>query len=243
MDAQSLRQIRRRSLHVNFTPTYPKLPPKSLSLQSYPGRRKLWLLIFLHPKNRNKGTFAKTAFYKSALCFLPRRSDTTLHTPCFQKNPRVRKIRVRNSGAGNGCANFLDAWNFCVLSAGKSMSIKFCVLGFFFWGGGGECRFYFYGLRGYFWLFFTHAKISQRPPSNFAAKQCFVFDKALVMRDPAAKSTYMACTRRSRCLSKRHSLAHGKEQHPHVVKFAHPSFKPACVQQEMLLSRLNRDVF
>ena len=31
---------------------------------------------------------------------------------CFgsQKNPRVRKIFVRNSGAGNGCANFMDAW-------------------------------------------------------------------------------------------------------------------------------------
>ena len=27
-----------------------------------------------------------------------------------QKNPRVRKIFVRNSGAGNGCANFMDAW-------------------------------------------------------------------------------------------------------------------------------------
>ena len=26
-----------------------------------------------------------------------------------QKNPRVRKIFVRNSGAGNGCANFMDA--------------------------------------------------------------------------------------------------------------------------------------
>ena len=24
-----------------------------------------------------------------------------------QKNPRVRKILVRNSGAGNGCANFM----------------------------------------------------------------------------------------------------------------------------------------
>ena len=49
-----------------------------------------------------------------------------------QKNPRVRKIRVRNSGAGNGCANFMDAWKKCVLSAGKPMSIKFLVLG----GGG-----------------------------------------------------------------------------------------------------------
>ena len=27
-----------------------------------------------------------------------------------QKKPRVRKIFVRNSGAGNGCANFMDAW-------------------------------------------------------------------------------------------------------------------------------------
>ena len=27
-----------------------------------------------------------------------------------QKNPRVRKILVCNSGAGNGCANFMDTW-------------------------------------------------------------------------------------------------------------------------------------
>ena len=29
-----------------------------------------------------------------------------------QRNPRVRKIRVRNSGAGNGCANFMGAGTF-----------------------------------------------------------------------------------------------------------------------------------
>ena len=64
----------------------------------------------------------------------------------LQKNPRVRKIRVRNSGVGNGCANFMDAWKKCVLSAGKPMSIKFRVLGGGFGGGGGgKCRFYFYG--------------------------------------------------------------------------------------------------
>ena len=57
----------------------------------------------------------------------------------FQKNPRVRKIRVRNSGAGNGCANFMDTRKKCVLSAGKTMSIKFLVL------GGGYFGFYFYG--------------------------------------------------------------------------------------------------
>ena len=50
----------------------------------------------------------------------------------FQKKPRVRKIRVRNSGAGNGRANFMDTWKKCVLSTGKPVSIKFRVLG----GGG-----------------------------------------------------------------------------------------------------------
>ena len=41
----------------------------------------------------------------------------------------------------------MDAWKNCVLSAGKPMSIKFCVLGggVFGGGGGGKCRFYFYG--------------------------------------------------------------------------------------------------
>ena len=38
----------------------------------------------------------------------PTKSQRSL--PLFQKNPRVRKIRVRNSGAGNGCANFMDTW-------------------------------------------------------------------------------------------------------------------------------------
>ena len=58
------------------------------------------------------------------------------------KNPRVRKIRVRNSGAGNGSPNFMDTWKKCILSAGKPVSIKFLVLGggggdFWVWGGGG----------------------------------------------------------------------------------------------------------
>ena len=34
-----------------------------------------------------------------------------LRLELLQKNPfSVRKIRVRNSGAGNGCANFMDTW-------------------------------------------------------------------------------------------------------------------------------------
>ena len=36
-----------------------------------------------------------------------------------QKNPRVRKILVRNSGAGDGCTNFMGARKKCALSAGK----------------------------------------------------------------------------------------------------------------------------
>ena len=67
----------------------------------------------------------------------------------IQKNPRVRKIRVRNSGAGNGCANFMDARKKCVLSAGKPVSIKFLVLGggvFWVWGGG-SADFIFMGAR------------------------------------------------------------------------------------------------
>ena len=65
-----------------------------------------------------------------------------------QKNPRVRKIRVRNSGAGNGCANFMDTWKKCVLSAGKTVSVKFPVFGGGFWGGGGgSADFIFMGAR------------------------------------------------------------------------------------------------
>ena len=77
----------------------------------------------------------------------------------FQKNPRVRKIRVRNSGAGNGCANFMDTWKKCVLSAGKTMSVKFPFL----WGvlgGGGGCRFYFYGRADFSDIFFIFGPLA-----------------------------------------------------------------------------------
>ena len=74
-------------------------------------------------------------------------SPLLARTDYFQKNPRVRKIRVRNSGAGNDCANFMDTWKKCILSAGKPMSIKFRVLGRVFLGGG----ILFLWARGFFW--------------------------------------------------------------------------------------------
>ena len=39
--------------------------------------------------------------------------------PISQKKRGVHKTSARNSGAGNGCANFMGAWHFLVFSAGK----------------------------------------------------------------------------------------------------------------------------
>ena len=58
------------------------------------------------------------------------------------------KFSVRNSGAGNGCANFVHAWKNAFFLQDKPMSIKFLLLGggaYFGFGGGGERRFCFYG--------------------------------------------------------------------------------------------------
>ena len=107
-----------------------------------------------------------------------------------QKNPRVRKIRVRNSGAGNGCANFMDARKKCVHSAGKTMSIKFLVLGGgVFWvlgGGGGSADFIFMGARIFLkWSFHTppiHTPTKCRTkllPFNFSLRSGVTFESIL----------------------------------------------------------------
>ena len=57
----------------------------------------------------------------------------------FLKNPRVRKIRVRNSGAGNGCADFMDTWKNAFFLQENLHVHKIPRFGggeFWFWGGG-----------------------------------------------------------------------------------------------------------
>ena len=80
--------------------------------------------------------------------------------PSIQKKPRVRKIHVRNSGAGNGCANFMDTWKNAVFLQENLHVHKIPRFGgggviLFFGGGGGKCRFYFYE-RGDFSDQFRH---------------------------------------------------------------------------------------
>ena len=105
-------------------------------------------------KQRKKAFFLRYP----RICLNPTLLNPRLRHSNYQKNPRVRKIRVRNSGAGNGCANFMDTWKKCVLSAGKTMSVKFP----FFGGGGGECRFYFYGRADFseiaYWAIFKRIR-------------------------------------------------------------------------------------
>ena len=52
---------------------------------------------------------------------LENRSDppNTGKTSICQKKHDVHIISARNSGVGNGCANFMGAWHFLVVSAGK----------------------------------------------------------------------------------------------------------------------------
>ena len=64
----------------------------------------------------------------------------------LQKNPRVRKIRVRNSGAGNGCANFMDTWKNAFFLQENHLR-KIFPFRLFFWGGGGGADFIFMGAR------------------------------------------------------------------------------------------------
>ena len=65
------------------------------------------------------------------------------------------KFSVRNSGARNGYANFMDTWkmpSFCRKTSYVHKIPRFFGggdLGFFL-GGGGKCRFYIYGREGFY---------------------------------------------------------------------------------------------
>ena len=65
---------------------------KSFPAVLYPGRRRLWLLTFLRPKNRNEGIFAKTT-----LCFFSTLLRAPLRAPQFL---RVTLHDVRKTYCG-----------------------------------------------------------------------------------------------------------------------------------------------
>ena len=87
----------------------------------------------------------------------------------FRGNPRVSKISVRNSGAGNGCANFMGAWKKCALSAGKTHVHKIPRFrgGGVFWafggGGGGSADLIFMGARIFLILWRALTKLLWTP--------------------------------------------------------------------------------
>ena len=99
---------------------------------------------------KGRGGCAQNFGHERDFCQAQKAENTDPLTNYAQKNPRVRKIFVRNSGAGSGCVNFMDALKKCALSAGKTHVHKIPRFrggggGIWGFGGGGECRFYFYG--------------------------------------------------------------------------------------------------
>ena len=100
------------------------------------------------------GILKFTGLNCSALSSFGSLCELSLRESLCQKNPRVRKIFVRDSGAGNGCVNFMDAWKNAFFLQEKAMSIKFLVLGgggdFGFWGVGGGVPILYLWARGFF---------------------------------------------------------------------------------------------
>ena len=69
-----------------------------------------WLLVTLAEKRRGKTRESSlAALYVHVLIIMTGAESPLLPPSVIQKTPRVRKILVRNSGAGNGCANFMGA--------------------------------------------------------------------------------------------------------------------------------------
>ena len=66
----------------------------------------------------------------------------------LQKNPRVREILVRDSGARNGCTNFMDTWKNAFFLQEQPMPIKFLLLGGEGGFGGGAVPILFFWAHG-----------------------------------------------------------------------------------------------
>ena len=99
------------------------------------------------------------------LSSLPPRQTPLENATFIQKNPRVRKICVRNSAAGNGCANFMDTWKNAFFLQEKPMSIKFRVFlggGGVWEGGGGSANFIFMGARIFLIYLYCHLAVSDK---------------------------------------------------------------------------------
>ena len=93
------------------------LSRRSLCGHDFPWELQTFLLSKKGPRRsefggRSEKTLwrGKSTIFAIVIVFLVRKGPL---------GPRVRKIFVCNSGAGNGCANFMDAWEKSVRSAGK----------------------------------------------------------------------------------------------------------------------------
>ena len=87
------------------------------------------------------------------------------------------KTFALNSGARNGCANFMGTWNFCFLSAEENLHAHEipCFRGGVFWVlGAGECRFYFSGRGDFSELIIRRRRIKKLVSEFFAlrAREC-----------------------------------------------------------------------
>ena len=67
----------------------------------------------------------------------------------FRKILMSVKNVVCNSGAGNGCANFMGAWKNAFFLQAKTHVRKISPFSFFFWGGGGVPILFLWA-RGFF---------------------------------------------------------------------------------------------
>ena len=65
----------------------------------------VWSSLIKDPPKHTVASRIKTEFIPTELTSV----SVSVLQNYFQKNPRVGKIFVRNSGAGDGCVDFMDA--------------------------------------------------------------------------------------------------------------------------------------